>query len=273
LTFAPGATSIDVPVGVLGDLAPEGNETFSLVLSGLLNATGGGTATGTIVEDDLRDNELAHGMSLTADLTGPLPVLYRIGQAPLSSYEIVLDAVSGDAVPGLTLDRVGADSTTVLQSSAPVGTGSARSLRWQNTTTAAITTEQIRVASPACGTSCGTDDVYRLRAYETTGSIPRFNNSGSQVTVVVIQNAGSAPTQGRLHFWSAAGALLTSQAFTVNAKGTHVLLSFNITALQGVSGTITMTSAAPHGSLVGKAVALEPATGFSFDSPMQPRSR
>jgi hypothetical protein len=273
LTFPPGTTSRTVAVNVLGDLAPEGNETFTLGLSSLVNATGGGTATGAIIEDDLRDNELAHGMSLTADFTQPLPVLYRIGQAPLSSYEVVLDAVSGDAVPGVTLDRVGADSTTVLQSSTPVGTGSARSLRWQNTTSSAVTTEQVRIASPACGTSCGVDDVYRLRAYETTGSIPRFNNSGSQVTVVVVQNAGSAAAQGRMHFWNAAGVLLNTQTFSVNARGTFVLLSFNVPALQGVSGTITVTSDAPFGSLVGKAVALEPATGFSFDSPMQTRSR
>ena len=50
----------------------------------------------------------------------------------------------------------------------------ARSLRWVNSTTAAVTDEQVRVDAPACGTSCGTDDVYRLRAYETTGAIPRF---------------------------------------------------------------------------------------------------
>ena len=273
LTFNPGATSATVPVNVLGDLAPEGNESFTLGLSSLVNATGGGSATGSIVEDDLRDNELAHGMSVTADLAGPLPVLYRIGQAPLSSYEVVLDAVSGDAVPGLTLDRVGADSTTVLQSSATVGTGSARSLRWQNTTSSAVNTEQVRIAAPACGTACGVDDVYRLRAYETTGAIPRFNNSGTQVTVVVLQNAGATAVTGRIHFWSPTGTLITSQTFSVNARGTHVLLTFNIPALQNTGGTVTVTSDAPFGALVGKAVALEPATGFSFDSPMQSRTR
>lgn len=273
LTFPPGATSRTVAVNVLGDLLPEGTETFTLGLSSLVNASGGGTATGSIVDNDQRDTELAHGMSLRANLSGALPVLYRMGQAARSSYEIVLDAVSGDAVPGLTLDRVGADSTTVLQTSTTVGTGSARSLRWENMTAAAITTEQIRVAAPACGTGCGVDDVYRLRAYETTGSIPRFNNSGSQATVVIIQSTWSNPAQGRMHFWTPAGALLTTEPFSVNGRGTHVLLTFNVAALQGNSGTITVTSNAPYGTLVGKAVALEPATGFSFDSTMQPRTR
>ena len=273
LTFVAGTTAINLPVGVLGDLAPEGDETFTLGLSSLVNATGGGAATGTIVDDDLRDNELAHGMSVTADLTAPLPVLFRIGQAPLSSYEIVLDAVSGDAVPGLQLDRVDADPTSVLQSSEVVGTGSARSLRWENISTASVDTEQIRVDAPACGTSCGPDDTYRLRAYETTGRIPRFNNSGTQVTVVVLQNAGAGTVQGRMHFWSAAGALLSTQTFTLGPRATNVLLSFNVVALQGTSGSITVTHDAPYGVVAGKAVALEPSTGFSFDSPLTYRSR
>ncbi len=273
VTFPPGVTQRTVSVDVLADVAPEGNESFSLALTAPFNATGGGAATGTIVEDDLRDNELTHGMTLTADLTAPGPVLFRIGQAPFSSYEVVLDAVSGDAVPGLTLDRVGPDSTTVLTSSVPVGTGSARSLRWQNTTSTAVTTEQIRVAAPACGTACGTDDVYRLRTYETTGAIPRFNNNGSQSTGVVLQNAGASAVQGRLYFWSAQGSLLFSSPFALAAKGTHVLATFNVPELQGQSGSITVASDAAYGALTGKAVSVEPASGLSFDAPMILRSR
>jgi hypothetical protein len=39
----------------------------------------------------------------------------------------------------------------------------------------------------------------------------------------------------------------------------------------GQSGTITLASDGRYGDLAGKTVALEPATGFSFDSPMVPR--
>jgi hypothetical protein len=53
LTFAPGQTSLNVSVQVVGDRAPEANETFQLVLSNPSNATlGSSTATGTIVNDD-----------------------------------------------------------------------------------------------------------------------------------------------------------------------------------------------------------------------------
>jgi hypothetical protein len=273
VTLPPGTTSRTVSVAVLGDLLAEGTESFTLALSSLVNATGGGAATGTITDDDQPAGELAHGVNVSADLTGPLPVLYRIAQSPLSSYEVVVDAVSGDAVPGLSLDLVAADSTTVLQSSAAVGMGTARSLRWRNDGSAAVTDEQVRVDAPACGTSCGADDVYRLRAYETTGAIPRFNNSGSQVTVVLLQNAGATPADGLVHFWDASGTLITSLMFSLDPKAVHVLQTSTVTVLQGASGTITVTSNAPFGTLVGKAVALEPATGFSFDSPMRLRPR
>ena len=39
----------------------------------------------------------------------------------------------------------------------------------------------------------------------------------------------------------------------------------------GASGAITIANDGRYGDLTGKTVALEPATGFSFDSPMVPR--
>ena len=47
----------------------------------------------------------------------------------------------------------------------------------------------------------------------------------------------------------------------------------SIAALQGTSGAITVGHTGPYGSLVGKAVALEPSTGFSFDTPLEARPR
>jgi len=43
-----------------------------------------------------------------------------------------------------------------------------------------------------------------------------------------------------------------------------------VPGLQGVGGSITITTDGRYGQLTGKAIALEPATGFSFDSPMVP---
>lgn len=227
----------------------------------------------------LARGELAHGTCVRADLAaaGPLPDidLYRIRQEPHASYEVIVDAASGDvgAGAGPALQRVGPDGATVLQPSLPVGAGPARSLRWANTATAAVADQLVRVSSAACGTDCGPDDVYRLRAYETTGTIPRFNNSASQVTVVVIQNTGPEPVDGRLYFWSPAGALLHQQTIALAPRALFSLNTSGVAALSGTSGSITLASDAPYGTLAGKAVALEPATGYSFDSVMAPRLR
>ena len=46
-----------------------------------------------------------------------------------------------------------------------------------------------------------------------------------------------------------------------------------MTALQNKGGTITVSHDGRYGDLVGKAIALEPATGFSFDTLMVQRPR
>ncbi|MCC6808195.1 MAG: hypothetical protein IT381_12290 [Deltaproteobacteria bacterium] len=52
LTFNPGQTSQTVDVNLLGDVAPEGNETFVFDLSAPVNATIGAQANVTILDDD-----------------------------------------------------------------------------------------------------------------------------------------------------------------------------------------------------------------------------
>jgi uncharacterized repeat protein (TIGR01451 family) len=222
--------------------------------------------------------ELGHGSRVTADLasTGGAPDadFYRLRQAPHSSYEVVIDAVSGDvAVPGgATLMLLAADGATEIGGGMTIGTGPARSMRWMNTTGAAIDDQYIRVRSAGCSISCGTDDQYRLRMWETTGFIPRFSNSGSQVTLITLQNTGQNAVQGRIHFWDATGALRFELSIFVPAKALFGTTT-QFPELDGVSGSITIASDAPYGTLVGKAVALEPTTGFSFDSPMTLKPR
>jgi hypothetical protein len=271
-----------VSVPVLGDTTIELDETFAVSLSNPLNATIlDGTAAGLIVDDDapsLSSLELTHGARLTADLAaaaGPLADqdVYRLAQSAYSSWEIVADGVSGDASPGLLLERLAEDNSTVLQVGAPVGTGPARALRWQRRQATGEVRQHIRVSSTSCTTDCGADDTYRLRAYETTGLIPRFNNSASQLTVLVLQNATSQAIQAQADFWGADGTLLASVAVPLGPKGVGLVNTSTIAALAGTSGSVTVTHDAPYGGLVGKAVALEPATGFSFDPPMVSKPR
>jgi hypothetical protein len=142
--------------------------------------------------------------------------------------------------------------------------------RFVNTLTIAVESQYVRVSAPSCGTGCGPDDTYRIRAYETTGRIPRFNNAGNQVTIVLLQNTTDKPLLAEVHFWDPGGALLATQGALMAPRGTSVI---TMPSLAGTSGSISVTHFGPYGAIAGKAVALEPATGYSFDSPLEYRPR
>lgn len=225
------------------------------------------------------DNELIHGSIQLHDLGVQGSVAdedwYLMGQQPRSSYELVVDGISGDVSDkGLEVMRL--DSTlTPVQTSEPISVGLdyARSLRWENTSATAVNSQFIRIRSSNCTTDCGPDDQYRVRFYETTFAIPRFNVTSTQVTVLLIQNPTSYNAVGRSYFWNPAGGLEHTEPFTVNAHSLYTLNLASIPLLVGKSGTVTVSHTARYGELVGKAVAVEPATGFSFDTPMVWRPR
>jgi uncharacterized repeat protein (TIGR01451 family) len=224
--------------------------------------------------------ELTHGTVALHDLAtqpGPFADLdvFLISQKPYSSYEVVVDATSGDigAGAGPLVQRIGPDGTTVLQDSSPIGTGSSRSLRWRNTTAADVDDQTVRVRSAGCGTDCGPDDVYRIRAYETTYSVPRFNNAGSQLTVLVLQNPTNYPISGDVYLQDTSGTVVATEPFSLTPKQTLVLNTAAIPGATGVGGALTIAHDGRYGELTGKTVALEPATGFSFDSALEVRPK
>ena len=218
-------------------------------------------------------NELVHGAEQVHDLAalpGPTQDFdwFRISQQPYSSYEVIVDGNSGDTV-FITLNRTDVTGGSTLQSSVPVALGMARRLSFSNPTASAV--EERIVVTSNCGSICGADDQYRLRFFDTTYAIPRFNNSGTQTTVLIIQNPTTYTIAGTVWFWTSAGAVIASHNFNLPAHQLMLLPTANVAA--GLSGSMTVTHNGRYGDLVGKAVALEPATGFSFDTPMVPRIR
>jgi hypothetical protein len=277
LSFAPGLASGSVAVPVNGDTDLEPDESFDLVLTAPTNATVElGSAHGVILDDDgvsLTRGELGHGSRVTADLAAqPGPTAdtdsYRLALPPYSSWEVVADQLSGDLTPGLLVEHLAADNATVLGSATPLGVGPAVALGLQNRAPTPVVSHHIRVRSTACTTDCGSDDVYRLRVYETTASVPRFNNSGGQATVLILQNTTDRVLAGSADFWSPAGVRLTTTGVSIQPRGALVIDTGTLAGLQAQSGSITVTHDGAYGALTGKAVALEPATGFSFDSPL-----
>jgi hypothetical protein len=235
-----------------------------------------------VLNDDTADtrNELIHGSNQVHDFHAHPPAgadsdFFRIHQDSGASYEIVLEPVSGDVGPGTSaLTRLNA-SGILVQTAVPVtgSLGLALSLRWQNVLPGQVSDERILARSAGCTTSCTTSDTYRIRALETTYSIPRFNNTATQLTLLMIQNPTNYAVQGTAWYWSATGSPLGQQSFNLAPKAMVVLNSATVPELVGASGSITISHTARHGDLAGKAVSLEPATGFAFDTLMVARTR
>ncbi len=228
-------------------------------------------------EDDssATDNELFHGALQVHDLFAQGAVAdqdwFVVFSRPFSSYEVLVDGVQGQVVgPSgpLAVDRVNSGGAVLTPGATPQGgLGTSRSVRWGNNT-ANVSQDYVRVdgSTSGCTSTCTTDAQYTIRIWETTGSIPRFNNAGSQVTVLLLQNPTNYPINGTVYFWENAGTFLAAQGFALPAKGLFV---FNTaTVAPSFAGSITVTQDGRFGDLQGKSVSLEPALGVSFDTPM-----
>lgn len=219
-------------------------------------------------------NELVHGTRQTHDMAVRPGLVadqdwFLMPQKRQASYEVIIDGVSGDFDGGPAIDRIASDRTTVLQQAIPAVTNSlgvTRALRWANTTSTTVR-DYVRVASTFCGTTCGADDVYAIRVRETTVNVPRFNAAGTQVTVLLTQNATERAVDVTFFYWSTGGTLLQQVSTTVAPKTLLVTNVGTIPGLVGQSGHITIAHDGGYGGLVVKTVALEPSTGFSFDTP------
>jgi hypothetical protein len=140
-----------------------------------------------------------------------------------------------------------------------------RSVRWIATTNTNAEFLRVRGHTAEQETSANT---YTVRFWDTTYAIPRWNASNGQVTVVVVSNLVQATLTGNIYFYNPSGALVADQPFTLAQNATVVVISASIPGLAGLSGHAQVVHTGGYGALSGKAVALEPATGFTFDTAM-----
>lgn len=228
-------------------------------------------------------SEIAPGALQVHDMEGSAGVAdqdwFRVSQKPFSSYEVLVDGLTGGlspvpvTVPGTEL---GVDLVRPFGpvASGPLGaSGSARVLYFRNQGSTPIDDEFVRVSRPLCAGACLATEQYRIRLFDTTYGISRFNNSATQVTVLVVQNTSDRVVFFNAHFFAANGALLGTHSQNIPAFGTAVLNTGTVTGVAGQSGSIIVTNDARYGALTGKAVSLEPATGFAFDTLMVARGQ
>jgi hypothetical protein len=215
------------------------------------------------------ENTLFHGSAQIHDLGGHGVIdqdWYKFSSPPFSSYQVVVDGQTGDLDFGPDdVQRYDVTGTHLMQSATEQS--GVLTLDWL--TFDAPSRDTIVVQGAACATACGVQDRYRLRFYDTTYTIPRFNDSGSQVTVLLIQNVTNRPCILITNYLLEDGSLLVSGNVLINPGTLTVVPPFSI--LPGHSGSIRIAHGCGYGGLSGKAVALEPATGFTFDTPLVPR--
>jgi len=219
------------------------------------------------------DNVLLHGTEQTHDLAAlPGPVLdedwFLVPVHPFSSYQFVVDGQTGDlALSSGDVMRVTADGAALDSGFLVDGV---RSLTWMKAQ--GPSEEQfVRVRGAACGTACDERDRYRARFYDTTYTVPRFNNSATQTTLVIIQNASKRTCDMTLFFLDSLGQLVLARNVpTLAPESLRIVGSSEATS---PSGSVRIAHTCGYGGLAGKAVSIEPATGFTFDTPVLPRPR
>lgn len=231
-------------------------------------------------------NQLLHGAVQTHDLQGTGTVTTPSDQdfsfvavQARHSYEVKVFNSSACLLPGAPgvcarLDRVAADGTTVVTagfgpSGAPIGVGVPgwMAVRW---TPGVDQFDFIRVTGPLGAGVVDARTQYDIQMLDTTYLIPRWNNSGTQFTILLIQNGSTATVHGNVFFYNAAGALLATQPFSLAANGLQAISTAGIVDLAGASGSAAIAHDGGYGALAGKAVALEPSSGFTFDTQMTP---
>lgn len=263
------------------------------VLMSLLLAAGASSPThahdkwefGLIGNDDdaTSPNALVHGHPQTHDLEGtgsPADQDWvRLATRARQSYELrtfsasirVQTPTSGPCAAGFCgrLDRVDGSGTVLQSAVATEGDDRVAGLRF---TAGATGFELVRVRG-GTGAAWSASDEYTIELHNTTLFAPRFNNSGTQVTVLVLQNVTAETVGGSIDFWSAAGTLLHGEAFEIAPRGVLTLNTSTLPAANAQSGALSISHDAGYGGLTGKAVALEPATGFTFDTIVAPIPR
>ena len=219
------------------------------------------------------NNTLIHGTEQVHDLadlsTGDGDRdWYYLPAEPYSSYEVLVEGQTGDIDLDPESLRRFAFPATFQQNSIPIGPY-AFTLRWANPAPLPFPTT-IQVRALACDvTPCISTDQYRIRSYDTTYSIPRFNNTGTQATIFLIQNLTSLSCSVQVHFFTGAGTFVATSTASVPARG--VLTLPTVGPAPNQAGSARVTHDCGYGGLSGKAVSLEPSTGFTFDTAMESR--
>ena len=171
-----------------------------------------------------------------------------------------------------TLQRFNNNGSAFLQTGTALDTADFRkTLRWIHTATA--NTNMIKVTGSASMTAAS---FYDIVFRETTLFCPRFNNTNGQISVLIVQRAANDRAEtctGTAFFLNEDQAVIGTQALTIGGTDINVYSLPGIVGLANQKGGAQLAHTCGVGGLKAKLVALEPATGFSFDTVCSPRDQ
>ena len=197
---------------------------------------------------------------------------FRIYPRAMRSYEVQIVNVTGDTDTGVNgIRRYAADGTTLLQTGVPLDEGAWMStLRWIHGSRGSA--EFLQVMADSLNTSSASQ--YSIQLRESTLYCARYNNSATQVSVLLIQRTdpdNSNTCSYEVRYNSPAGLEVGSSTGTLAAVSGGNALNVIATAAEpgvaGSSGSAFIAHSCGFGGINAKMVQLEPATGFSFDTP------
>ena len=225
-TIPAGQTSVTIPVTINGDTAFEGNETFSVNLTGITNATPGTlTGTGTILEDDQQ--------STTTTITADLPDPSVVGQAYPVNVTVASQTLSPTGTVTISDGTASCGPVTLTAGTAPNSTASCS---LTSTTAGAKTlTASYTAATTAFGNSSGTT-AHQVNPAGTSISVTgptrsRINQPSSFSFALSVNSPGAGTPTGTVTLSSGASSC------TATLPATSCNLSFNTLGTRTVSAS------------------------------------
>ena len=197
---------------------------------------------------------------------------FRITVEANRSYEVVITNSNIYWDSGRTLRRLDDIGLTELQGSLHVDRSMMRrALRWIHVD--AGSEQRINVTGAASDTAGA---FYEIMFRETTLFCPRFNNPHGQVSELLVPRAANERGElcaGTAYFLNEDQAVVGTQSLLIGADDINVYALPGVMGLANQKGGAQIAHTCGTGGLKAKLVALEPATGFSFDTVCAPRDQ
>lgn len=224
---------------------------------------------GPFTYNELQPGIVQEGHDLEPKPSGPDVDWYRVVTHRERSYEVrvfgggVVWKYSGCQDCG-TLDLMAYDGSVATpgdndQTYGPGG----QSVRWIG----GLGVVPLRVTPGKAGANTALEK-YDILLLDTTLFLPRFNNTGSQRTLLILQNTRERAVSGRIFFRQNDGTAWPDYPFTLAPQASLVLDTATLPQVGQSSGSASIAHTGGMAALTGKAVALEPSTGFTFDTPL-----